>query len=376
MAFLYKRARSPFWWIRYVDDTGQMISTSTGKRFDSVQESREARQLRASKEVAERSAPAKDRSERELRAWVHNWMASTYKNQENTLEAYLGAFKSLMQFFEERKVRSASQVTRAMCFDYVDWRQRKENGGTGDGACRNTALHNLRILRLILNEAIERDHIRKNPASKMGLKPDAVQEKPEITGDQRKAVEAANLADWQLISWAIAINQGCRLAETSLPLSDVDLKNDTITFTLKGKRRFTTRLIPDLKPMLQRLVDNGARMTWGPFHRNASRDWSRTLANLGMPFSFHSTRVTVITRLARAGVNEQQAIRFIGHCSSEVHAIYTKLKVDDLGACVTALSAQPTRASTSGSRDKGKPGQGGTRKTKKKIGRPTKTRRV
>lgn len=375
MAFLYKRARSPYWWIRYLDDTGHTISESTGKRWDSVQQSREAKQIRAAKEVMERAAPPKERSERELSSWVPRWLATTYKSQENTLEAYLGAFGSLMRFFGEQNVRSASQITRAMCFDYIDWRQRKENGGTGDGACRNTALHNLRILRIILNEAIEREHIKKNPASKMGLKPDAPAEKHEITEEQRAVVESSNLTDWQRISWAIAINQGCRLAETSLPLSDVDFANDTITFTLKGKRRFTTKLMPDLKPMLQKLKDSGCHLTWGPFHRNASRDWSRHLESLGMPFTFHSTRVTVITKLARAGVNEQQAIRFIGHCSSEVHAIYTRLKVDDLGACVKALTSIAPSGRISEGRGKDKPGPAGSPRRAPKIGRPAKPRR-
>jgi integrase len=360
-----------------MDDTGHLFSESTGKRWDSVQQSREAKKLRAAKEVEERTAPPRERSERELNAWVPRWLASTYKSQENTLESYLGAFESLMNFLEEHKVRSASQITRKMCFDYIDWRQLKENGGIGEGACRNTAIHNLRVLRLILNEAINREHILKNPASKMGLKPDAAAEKPEITAAQRAAVEASPLPDWQRISWAIAINQGCRLAETSLPLSDVDFTNDTITFTIKGKRRHTTKLVPDLKPLLQELKDTGCHLTWGPFHRNASRDWSRTLEDLGMPFTFHSTRVTVITKLARAGVNEQQAIRFIGHCSSEVHAVYTRLKVDDLGACVQALSAVPADAQTLGepARDRPEPSES-RRSRKKKIGRPAKPRRA
>jgi hypothetical protein len=370
MAFLYKRARSPFWWIRYLDDTGHPVSESTGKRWDSVQQSREARKIRATKEVGERSAPPRERGERDLKTWVPAWMASTYKSQENTLESYLGAFATLMTFFEERNVRSASQITRKMCFDFLEWRI--------EGGCsRNTAILNLRILRLILNEAVAREHILKNPASKMGLRPDSVKEKPEITDAQRQIVEAARLSDWQRISWAIAIHQGCRLAETSLPLSAVDLENDTITFTIKGNRRHTTRLMPALKPMLQQLKDDGCHVTWGPFHRNASRDWSRTLKDLGMPFTFHSTRVTVITRLARAGVNEQQAIRFIGHCSSEVHAVYTRLKVDDLGACVKALSATPDAAPTSGRRVADKPGQAGTRPRRRpRPARPARTRRA
>lgn len=364
MAFLYKRARSPYWYIRYLDEAGRKISESTGMRLDSVNETREARKLRATREVIERSAAPRERGERDLRNWVPRWLASSYKNQETTLEAYLGAFEGLMTYFESLNVSTASQITRKMCFDYIDWRQLRKKGDIDAKTGRNTAIQHLRILRLILNEALAREHITANPAAKMGLKPDAAAEKSEITEEQRTQVEASLTADWQKVSWAIAIRQGCRLAETALPLSDIDFENDTITFTIKGRRRHTTRLIPDLKPILLDLKEKGHKWTWGPYRRNASRDWSRHLKRVGMPFTFHSTRVTVITKLARAGVNEQQAIRFIGHCSSEVHQIYTKLRVCDLDACAVALSLSPLAAPKAGGakRARDKPGRAGIRR--------------
>lgn len=54
--------------------------------------------------------------------------------------------------------------------------------------------------------------------------------------------------------------------------------------------------------------------------------------------SFHSTRVTVVTRLARAGVQERVAMRYVGHASATIHRIYTRLQVDDLKCCVEVLS--------------------------------------
>lgn len=342
MATIYKRERSPFWWIKFVDETGAIKQQSTGCRIKSVQETREARKIRAQKEMTEHAVSPIQRSERKLSQWVPPWLAQTYKNQEATLESYLGAFEKLMEYFKERGVETATQITRELCFAYIDWRTKE--------VCRNTAIHNMRVLRLVLNEAINRNLVGKNPASKMGLKMDVVEEKAEITPAERAIVESANLKEWQKISWTIAINQGCRLAETAMPLKDVDFDNDTITFTLKGGRRHTTRLLPAVKDLMLALKKEGKTHTWA-FTRNASRGWSRKLEDLGLKFTFHSTRVTVITRLARAGVNQQQAIRFIGHCSSEVHAIYTRLRVVDLDACVKALS-QPS---------KGKPSRRGNR---------------
>jgi site-specific recombinase XerD len=377
MATLYKRQKkgacSPFWWIKWIDDTGRLKQESTGKRIDSVQETRDARKIRASKEVIERGSAPADRKDRALSFWVDPWLVSSHK-KDTTLEKYLGVWETFKTFFAMKGINSASEITREHCFQFLDWRQgldnknnlKKKNGGK---VCRNTALHDLRILRKILFEAVKRQYIVQNPASKLGLKADVPDRKPEITDEERTIVETAfpELADWQEISWTIAINQGCRLSETSLPLSRVDFKGDKITFELKGGKLHTTKLMPAVKTLLLRLKEEGCTRTWA-FHRLASRDWSRTFKNLGLNFSFHSTRVTVITKLARAGVNEQMARRFIGHASSEIHAIYTRLQADDLSSCVDALTSAPPK--------KGKPGQGGTRKTKKKIGRPTKTRRV
>lgn len=53
--------------------------------------------------------------------------------------------------------------------------------------------------------------------------------------------------------------------------------------------------------------------------------------------SFHCTRVTVVTRLARAGVPLAQAMAFVGHSSSLVHRLYTRLRPADLSLATDAL---------------------------------------
>jgi site-specific recombinase XerD len=373
MASLYKRARSPFWWIKFIDDTGRLRQESTGKRVDSVHETREARRLRAAKEFAERGAAPSERSDRDLSAWVQPWLDVTHKNQDLTLESYSGAWRNLLEYFTLKKIRSASEISRRDCFDYLGWRQNADNKNKRKrNACAkvklNTALFDLRILRKILNEAVAREYIVRNPAARMGIKAEKVEEKPEISDEERAIVEATfpPIPDWREISWTIAINQGCRLSETSLPLSMVDFKGDKITFRLKRGRMHTTKMLPAVKALLLKLKEAGLTHTWA-FHRNASRDWGRILQGLGLHFSFHSTRVTVITRLARAGVNEQQARRFIGHASSEIHAIYTRLQAEDLDSCVSALTSAKPRQDTPP-----KPEM----VVRRRIGRPAKHRRV
>ena len=41
---------------------------------------------------------------------------------------------------------------------------------------------------------------------------------------------------------------------------------------------------------------------------------------------FSRTRVSVVTRLAEARVNEQQAMAYVGHASTTIHGVYQKVK--------------------------------------------------
>lgn len=332
MSCLYKRPDSPYWWVKFTDASGKVRQESTGCRYASVAETRKARSVRAEKEIVEREAAPKERNERRLKIWVQPWISGRYAKQKHTLESYNIAWGHLLRFFTTKGVTGAEGVRREHCFEYLEVRQR-------EGACRNTAIHDLVVLRVVLFEAVARGWIVANPASKLGLKKDAPTEKREFTDKEAEIIFAAKLPEWAQISWAIAWYQGCRLAETSLPLDDVDLKRGLITLTLKGGKRHTTRLHPKLNPLFTKLKKAKAQRTW-EFTRNASRDWARIFKRLGFEgVGFHSTRVTAITKMARSGkVNEQQAMRFIGHASEQVHQIYQRLKTSDLDSCVEALS--------------------------------------
>jgi integrase len=72
--------------------------------------------------------------------------------------------------------------------------------------------------------------------------------------------------------------------------------------------------------------------------------------------TFHCTRVTVITRMARAGVPIQQAMAYVGHADQTVHRIYQRLQADDLTKCTEALRFFPAIGTQQS------PGGGGTRR--------------
>ena len=141
-----------------------------------------------------------------------------------------------------------------------------------------------------------------------------------------------------VMAFEVAIHQGCRLRETQLDLlRDVDFKRDTITFRIKGGRVFATKLHPRLKPQLVMIRESGQRIAC-KVPMLASKRWREFLDSVECQhLSFHCTRVTVVTKLARAGVSEQQAMAYVGHSSELIHKVYQKLKPADLTAATTAL---------------------------------------
>ena len=46
--------------------------------------------------------------------------------------------------------------------------------------------------------------------------------------------------------------------------------------------------------------------------------------------TFHSTRVTVVTRLARAGESKPKVMAYVGHASETVNDVYLRLSAPDV----------------------------------------------
>jgi integrase len=149
--------------------------------------------------------------------------------------------------------------------------------------------------------------------------------------------------DWMRRSFEIAMAQGCRFSETRMPLSDIDLHQMTIKIRGKGGKVFVTALNPLLVPLIRELKRRGEKMTWdlpATELRQCARNWTRLFKRLGIAdFWFHCTRATAITRAHEMGVSYPLAMKFFGHASGTVHAIYTRLGLEDVSPVAAALAS-------------------------------------
>jgi integrase len=343
---VYKRKGSPYWWVMYLDPkTGKRKGKATNHRLDAPMGRRkaqdEANELSRETKAFTESAP----SER-WESWVDDFLAMHYRNSAKSYARARGAWSQWRVFLTDRKIIIPRALDYQAVEAFVYWRQAqlKRNG---DPVSINTALCDVRICSVAMGEALKRGWCNANPCAKLGIKKDDPDEKPEITAaeenDIREALPAFVAQDPEMYghmvnSFEIAIHQGCRLRETEVQLTDIDTSRRTITFRAKGRKVFATQLHPKLIPVIEKLRAAGERVTC-KIPMLASKHWRDFFDQIDLPhLCFHCTRVTVITRLARAGVPISQAMSFVGHASRLIHRIYTRLQPGDLSLCIAALA--------------------------------------
>ncbi|MGN6644107.1 MAG: tyrosine-type recombinase/integrase, partial [Verrucomicrobiota bacterium] len=250
-------------------------------------------------------------------------------------------------------------------FDFIDWRRSPSRKGRYQ-AKLSTALLDLKLLGIIMQEAVERDLITGNPCLRLGIQREKPPEKPELTAEDceliRKSIPDVTdpiVREMLANSFEIARYQGCRLSETRLnPQTDVTLPVGdafgTIQFRAKGNRVHVTTLHTNLVPLFRRLKEEGKTTTWklpeSAGRQWASNKWWKFLDRIGLKekgITFHGLRVTVATEMVRNNVPENKAMKYLGHASTTVNRIYQRLRPRDLGDCVDGIGGGRTYPASS-----------------------------
>lgn len=351
---VYARKDSPYWWVKYWDSTKQAYSyEATPHRRDDHGTKRKAREI-ANERAKAASDDKQTKGEERWEAWVEPWLQLAYggPGREDTHTRMLSAWKQWSEYLEMEKVRVPRGLTYRHVLGFIKWRSSQVKPASGKIVKKNTALIDTKFMNAILKEAQRRGFVNGVVTLNLGIKKDPPKEKPEITLDELAKIRAELKVrpEWMRTCFEIAIHQGCRLSETQVSFDRVNFRDDTIQFIAKGRdgkaHVFTTRLHPGLKPILLELKARGQHVTC-TLPSLAGKSWHFFFKEIGLPhLCFHCTRVTVITWLARSGVNEQQAMAYVGHASTEIHRVYQRLKPRDTGPATDALSALSALASS------------------------------
>jgi len=338
MASYYERNGSPYYWLRYQHPDGTWGDKSSKVRTDSAGAIRKIKQLSAEHTMRELH---RDRmgSGNSFDAWVPGFIAHRYPNSK-TLARYSAAWSAIATYLENIDVISPLQVTYRHCTEYPQFRTKPPTTAIRARSF-NTSLTELKVFSAIMQEAVRRGYITANPCIRLGLRRTPPRKKPEITIREQATIETAlfNQDAWMRESWLVAMRQGCRISETGPPMHNVDLRAGTISFVTKGGRIHTAPMHADLVP-LYRLAKKQRRSHLVMLPKYAAKKWHQFFRRLGLRhISFHCTRVTVVTRLARNGFTMAQAKAYVGHASDTIHAIYQRLAPADVRHLGKALSS-------------------------------------
>jgi integrase len=346
MAFLYKQKKSSFWWVEFRDTAGTIKRKSTKLRFASKEETRKAQKLRD--ELRHREKDVRANYPELWDTWVPQFLKQRYQSSPKTYVRYLNSWKNISAFLTANRIAVPRQLTRQQVRDFIEWRKVGDKKLSVFKSCHNTALHEVKLLRIVMHEAVESDFADSNPCSRLGIKKEAVAVKPAITVDEHRMILEAlkSEPEWMRVSYEIAWHQGCRFSETCLPLSQVDLQRGTITFHAKGGKEFQAPLALELRPLFDSLQRQEKKVTF-KMPSMPSKQWWQFFKRIGLPhLCFHCTRVTFITRCYQHDIPEHVVMKLAGHASTTVHRVYPRLAVEtDLRAQLNKLSA-PAHAPT------------------------------
>jgi integrase len=341
MAHEIKMKGSAFAWVSWRAEDGRRHRKSTGIHKDDPQAARLIAAELARLRKVEAASP-RDATPGAFQRWVPRWLARL--ENEHTRTRYTNAWNALIPFLEARQLRHPGGVRYRHAREWMDWR----TGDQGRERKWNTAIVELRVLAAIMQEAVRREFIGANPLQKLGLKRRAGKVKPEITPAEERQILAecvrrAALGEqdaWMGRAFVVAMRHGCRLSETDVPLCDVDIERKTIYFArTKGGKVRVVPAHPDVVEIAKARKAAGAETLVGLPVACPGKRFLMMLRSIGLNhLCFHCTRVTVVSRLARAGVPLAQAMEFVGHGSSEVHAIYRRFSPGDFSAALAAVT--------------------------------------
>jgi hypothetical protein len=343
MASIFDRPDSTFIWIRYKNAAGVWKSKNTGYRKDNIGDRKQAEIVAKRQSLEEMATKTVNAANHRWEEWVMPWITARWGNRSNrTPKMYANYFWRWLKYFKENEITQPAALRREHVINYLTWREKH-------GGRRNTAIHEIKFLGQLLDEAINRGYATTNVARKLHIERSAPAEKlawseTEIT-QVGSALEARDKFGWMHVTFLMGLYQAARLRQAQIPISRIDFQRRIIDYpsdTVKGGKGYAQGIDPDFGPILQDLVAHRQSMGKSMLCEIPilpSVEWRRFLDELGLKhLVHHGLRATWITRAALAGIPESLAKRFVNHASSQVHSIYQKITATDLMPMLDAFA--------------------------------------
>lgn len=343
MAFLRSTPKTRFWVLKYRDlETGRWREASTRCRIDDPKETRRAQRMaeEATKKEAQTAPQQGAFSE-----WAGQYLEAHFANAHSK-KRYDLAWRRCLEWMRLRGVRHPAEVRYEHAAEFMEWRK-------AAGASHNTARLELKLFSFVMQEAMRREVCVKNPLALAKVARTPPKPKKELEPGEFEAARRAfaGRAPWMLTVFEVCAHLGCRFAEAEFGREDVDFGQKVIWLTdLKRKdgdprKRYAVPMPEGLAAHLKEVFKTRDR-TSGRLTGDQNRVFNSVLKGACGATS-HSLRVSFVTRCHRAGLSESQAMRLVNHSTRLVHAVYSKLNLNDARAAAALVpppGAPGTRA--------------------------------
>jgi integrase len=355
----YERKDSPWVWIQYADGRGGRKYFKTPVRKDDPDRLRKvAIQLnRIESQLLTENRHDGGRGGDWL--WVLPYLTARYAAKPRTRRIYLAQWRSLDLFFTGEGIGSPALLTREHVFAYIEWRQSTVKEKSKRTTKLNTALGELKLLGLLMDEAVSRHLAVENPARKLKIAREETESKPEILDEELRLIFEGlkTEPEWMRKSFELALKTGLRFGDTRLARSQVRWESDDLLIEKpKGgrKREFTIPIYEDVRAMLVEFRMSGQQHLWtAPAKALTGLAWTRFFRRIGLPhLCFHCTRVTFVTRGMRAGIPESVMCKMVNHGSKLINRIYQRWTSDDVRRFAGQVKVPYGDAAKSRSRNK------------------------
>jgi integrase len=276
-----------------------------------------------------------------LGEYATTWIAERPGLSERTTVLY----RTLLRLHIESKLGGLDLVDLTPA-RVRSWRKDLLDGGVGEA----TVAKSYRLLRAVMNTALDDELIRRNPCRIKGGGRELTPERPVATVDQVFAIVDAMPARWRALV-VLAVGGSLRWGELmGLRRTDVDLAAGTVSVvrsiaevggrlvekrpkSAAGRRTVAIpmAIVPTLRAHLDVFAQKGqnGRVFVGPAgatprRGNFNRTWQKAIKKAKMPagFRFHDLRHTGNTWVAGSGASLRELMARMGHSSARAALIY------------------------------------------------------
>src|SRR5258707_5998299 len=179
MASLYRRKDSPFIWISNRNAEGKRRCKGTKFRWSKRHEVREAKKLAEVQSMHERIGRPAIRGDFQ---WVQDWLESR-ASSKGTRDAYLARWRNVTAWLAESDLTSPASIRREHAQQYLAWRKELR-------ASKNTGLYEVKLLAMIMGEAVNREMVARNPLTNLRISKDQEKEREAFSDEQLAKLDA------------------------------------------------------------------------------------------------------------------------------------------------------------------------------------------